>query len=198
MRIMINYPNYPLCEWEWPRTPYMNWLTARSNDVIVLYIFVCQFRILSCVLAVAEVGHRSLASVLCVYFVFWKREDKGRWLVTFVYNVRIKFTEIDNTVHVNLGPNLCTGSLHSRLVQNHEFSISQKLKSDEEKNLFKKEDTWHTLRALLYCIRKCMVLSRSLRAFAKKRLIYEYKLESVFYLFFILSEDVSFGDLNTT
>ncbi len=43
-------------------------------------------------------------------------------MVTFVYNVRIKFTEIDNTVHINLGPNLCTGSLHSRLVQNHEFS----------------------------------------------------------------------------
>jgi hypothetical protein len=62
-------------------------------------------------------------------------------MVTFVYNVRIKFTEIDNTVHINLRPNLCTGSLHSRLVQNHEFSISQKLKSDEEKNLFKKEDT---------------------------------------------------------
>ncbi len=84
---------------------------------------------------------RTLSSAFCVYFVVLKREDKGRWLVIFAYNIRIKFTEIDNTVHINLGLNLCTGSLHSRLVQNHEFSISQKLKSDEEKNLFKKDDT---------------------------------------------------------
>ncbi len=74
-------------------------------------------------LAVAEVGHRSFPSVLYVYFLILKREDKGRWMVTFAYNVRIKFTEIDNTVHINLRSNLCTGSLRSRSVQNHEFSV---------------------------------------------------------------------------
>jgi hypothetical protein len=53
----------------------------------------------------------------------------------------VMYTHKNNTVHINLCPNLFKGSLRSRLEQNHEFSITKKLRSDEEKNLFKKEDT---------------------------------------------------------
>jgi hypothetical protein len=133
--------NYPLCKAG--RAPIyvlcMNWLNARSNDIpCTVHIHV---PVPNPQLCAGCCRGRTLSSALCVYFVVLKREDKGRWLVTFAYNVRIMFTEIDNTVHINLGPNLCTGSLHSRSVQNHEFSITKNLRSDEEKNLFKKEDT---------------------------------------------------------
>ncbi len=71
----------------------MNWLTARSNDV--LYIFVCQFRILSCVLAVAEVGRSHPRSV---YILSFERERINEDGYSLLRNVRIKFTEFDNTV----------------------------------------------------------------------------------------------------